>query len=106
MHENKDRNLQHSGAESSDGVYLALRWVTSKSFKGFLRKGYFIFLIFIYLAALGLSYGMWDLVPQPGIKPRPPALRAWSLSHWTNRKSLRGNFKGNFLYILTFHILI
>ena len=48
-HENKDRKLQHSGAESSDGVYLALRWVTSKSFKGFLRKGYFIFLIFIWL---------------------------------------------------------
>ena len=57
--------------QCSDRVYLALMWVTSKPFKGFLRKGYFIFLIFIYLAALGLSYGMWDLVPRPGIKPRP-----------------------------------
>ena len=27
---------------------------------------------FIYLPALGLSYGMWDLVPRLGIKP--PAL--------------------------------
>ena len=25
---------------------------------------------------------MWDLVPQLGIEPRPPALGAWSLSHW------------------------
>ena len=33
-----------------------------------------------------LSCGMWDLVPWPGIKPRPPALGAWSLSHWTTRE--------------------
>ena len=26
---------------------------------------------------------MWDLVPWPGIEPGPPALGAWSLSHWT-----------------------
>ena len=42
----------------------------------------------IYLAALGLSCGMWtlscsmwDLVPQPGIKLGPPALADQSLSH-------------------------
>ena len=29
---------------------------------------------------------MWDLVPWPGIELRPPALRTWSLSHWTIRK--------------------
>ena len=28
---------------------------------------------------LGLSYGMWDLVPWPEIKPRPRALGAASL---------------------------
>ena len=33
-----------------------------------------------------LGCGMWDLVPWPGIKPRPPALGAWSLSHWTARE--------------------
>ena len=33
-----------------------------------------------------LSCGMWDLVPWPGIKPGPPALGAWSLSHWSTRK--------------------
>ena len=63
--------------------------------------------LFIYLAALGLSRstqdlpsllrresslvgarklqtlscGMWDLVPSPGIKPGPPVLGLWSLSH-------------------------
>ena len=29
---------------------------------------------------------MWDLVPWPGIEPRPPALAVQSLSHWTTRK--------------------
>ena len=32
------------------------------------------------------SCGIWDLVPWSGIKPRAPALRAWSLSHWTTRE--------------------
>ena len=26
------------------------------------------------------------LVPQPGIKPRPSAVRAWSPNHWTSRE--------------------
>ena len=33
-----------------------------------------------------LSCGMWHLIPWPGILPRPPALGAWSLSHWTTRE--------------------
>ena len=37
---------------------------------------FFIYLLkkilFIYLAAPGLSCGMWDLVPWPGIEPKPP----------------------------------
>ena len=42
----------------------------------------FTFLVFFNIfAVLGLSCNMWDLVPWPGIKPRPPALGAWSLSH-------------------------
>ena len=32
------------------------------------------------------SCSMWDLVPRSGIEPRPPALGAWSLSHWTTRE--------------------
>ena len=33
---------------------------------------FFLTFIFIYLlAAQDLSCGMWDLVPQPGIKPGP-----------------------------------
>ena len=35
---------------------------------------------------LGLSCSIWDLVLCPGIKPRPPALGAQSLSHWTTRE--------------------
>ena len=30
--------------------------------------------------------GVWDLVPWPGIEPRPPALGAWSLSRCTTRE--------------------
>ena len=33
-----------------------------------------------------LSCGIWDLGPWPGIEPGPPALGAWSLSHWTTRE--------------------
>ena len=35
------------------------------------------------LSAFGLFF---SLVPQPGIKPMPPALGAWSLNHWTARE--------------------
>ena len=48
---------------------------------------------FVYLAAPGLSCGMWnhscsmwDLVPWSGIDPRPPALGVWSLSNRTTRE--------------------
>ena len=29
---------------------------------------------------------MWDLVPQPGIEPGPPALGVRSRTHWTTRE--------------------
>ena len=29
---------------------------------------------------------MWDVARPPGTEPRPPALGAWSLSHWTTRE--------------------
>ena len=62
-----------------------------------------IFLIFIYLAALGpntacrildprcsmqdlFSCSMWDLVPWLGIKLRPPTLEAQSVCHWTTKE--------------------
>ena len=43
-------------------------------------------ILFIYVAAPGLSCGMWELAPWPGIKPEPPALKVWRLSHWTTRE--------------------
>ena len=43
---------------------------------------------FIYVAAPGLSCGMWDLVLCPGIKPGAPALGVWSFGHWTMREVL------------------
>ena len=47
----------------------------------FLRRFIFSFFPNIYLATPGLSCGMWDLVPWPGIKPSSPALGVQSLGH-------------------------
>lgn len=46
------------------------------------------FFLFIYLAVLGLSWGMGDLVPWRGLEHRPPALGVQNLSDWTIRKVL------------------
>ena len=35
-----------------------------------------------------LSYGMWDLVPWPGIEPGPLAIKAWSPTTRPQVKSL------------------
>ena len=53
---------------------------------------FFLIFIFIYLAAPGLSCSMWDLVPWPENEPRPPALGAWSLSHWTTSEVPEASF--------------
>ena len=58
---------------------------------------------FIYLAVLGLSCGMWVLVPGPGIEPRLPALRVQSLSHWTIREVSEPLFN---LYSASYILLI
>ena len=51
-------------------------------FKYLLRWWYWLFFFFCQI-----------LVPQPGIKPMPPALKAQSLNHWTTREvSLDGLF--------------
>ena len=58
-----------------------------------LKEIFFKYLfIFIYLAVLCLSYDLWDLVPWPGIEPRPPALGVQSFSHWTTREVPEKNF--------------
>ena len=59
----------------------------------------------IFVAACQiLNWGMWDLVPQPGIKPESSALGAWSLGHWTTREVLLGgslSLPWNLIYITT-----
>ena len=60
----------------------------------FLKKYLFIWLCHVLVVACGictcgkrtLSCRMWGLVPWLGIEPEPPALGAWSLSHWTTRE--------------------
>ena len=48
-----------------------------------IKKNYFI-----YLAAPGLNGGMWDLLPQPGIEPRPPTLGAQNLHPWMTTREI------------------
>ena len=46
------------------------------------------FYLFIYFI-MGLHHvACGILVPQPGIKPAPPALEVGSLNHWTTREVL------------------
>ena len=66
----------------------------------------FIWLGQVLVEAWGIfSCGIWDLVLQPGIEPRPLALEAWSLGHWATREvpvsynSLQ--FSGGFVECLT-----
>ena len=61
--------------------------------------------LFIYLATPGLGcstqdlcWGMWDLVPWLGIEPRPPALGAQSLTHWTTREVPLWSFCSIYIY--------
>ena len=51
------------------------------------KENLFIWLCWVFFVALRIfSCGVWDLVPWPGIESSPPALGAWSLSHWTARE--------------------
>ena len=46
----------------------------------------FIWLCQVLVAAYGIfSCSMWNLVPRPGVKPRPPAMGTWNLSYWITR---------------------
>ena len=84
-------HLQHWQADS-----LPLSRLESPLLLSHLLKKFYSFtwLYWVLVAAcrifscsmLTLSWGMWDLVPWPGITPRPPALEARSLSHWTPRE--------------------
>ena len=40
--------------------------------------------------------GRWDLVPQPGIEPAPPAVEARSLNYWS---------AGEVLELAFFHVI-
>ena len=68
-----------------------------KKFSTFILKILFIYLtvpslswgmqvFYLCCGIQTLSFGMWDLVPWPGIEPGPPALGVKSLSHWTTRE--------------------
>ena len=49
-------------------------------------------MFFVFLGFFGHTEASGILVPQPGIEPRPSAVRAWSPNHWTTRE-----FPGGYL---------
>ena len=57
-------------------IFIWLHWVLVAARRIFLA------------AACKLAWGMWDLVPWPGIKPEPHVLEGWSLTHWATREVL------------------
>ena len=67
--------------------WILNHWATSDV--PFFKK-IFIFIIGLHKVLVAacriFSCSMWDLLPCLGIKPRPPALGVWSLSHWTTRE--------------------
>ena len=64
-------------------VLVAARWIFNLPW---VMQEVFYFLFFSS-SMQTLSWGMWNLVPQPGIEPAPPSLGDWSLSHWTTKKA-------------------
>ena len=77
--------LQYRVGFCHTSTWISHRCTYVPSFLNLLLPPFF-FLIFIYLAAPGLGCNMRDLVPWPGVKPRPSALGARSLSYWTTRE--------------------
>ena len=67
-------------------AYLILLIINPAIFFFIVSLFIYLFIFIFYLAALGLSCSMRDLVPWPGIEPGPPALGAQSPSHWTTRE--------------------
>ena len=85
----------------------------------FLRKGSFLIFIYlfgcvrsqmqhsrslIFVGVCGIfSCSRGDLVPWPGIKPRPPALEAQNLNHWNTREVLTRDDFERYIYFLVRH---
>ena len=77
-----DERLRREDEEFREIFLKGWAWSWNNASSSFKKKR------FIYLAMPSLSYGMWDLVPCPGMEPRSPVLGAWSLSPWTTREVL------------------
>ena len=68
-------------------------FLISNTLDNITKSRFYVFLFIIYLTAPGLSWGMWDSLTWPGIKPGPPALRVQSFCHWTTREVLKSHFQ-------------
>ena len=61
-------------------LFIWLRWVSVAA------RGIFVAMCGIFSCGKRALSCWMQLAPWPGIEPRPPALGAWSLNHWTTRE--------------------
>ena len=73
-------------------VPVLVSWCRENSTRGKVIGKKWVFFFFFLAAPVFVAASMWNLVPRPGIKPRPPALGVWSLTHWTTREVPRSGF--------------
>ena len=64
-----------------------VRFTPSFSFISFYLKKNYLAMWILTCSMQILSWGMWDLVPWPGIESRPSVLWAQSLSRWNHQRS-------------------
>ena len=103
-------SIYHLSSLSCNSKYLQILQIRTRTFWGALLFLKNIVCLFVFGCARSsssmwiLSCGVGDLVPWLGIKPEPPELRGWSLSHWTTREVPGGHsfayHKKKFLHIV------
>ena len=76
----------------NDKQYLEIGWHSWDANSSVVKNDYSkanknpVYTLFIYLATVGLSCSVSDLLPWPGVQSGPPELGGHSLSYWTTRQ--------------------
>ena len=92
MSENNNHKNQHTVFQKTKAVIWIVPHLPQtlisyviRHVLGFFFVFFLIFIWFVLVVALGIFFffncSMWNLVPLPEVKPRPPALEMQSLSH-------------------------
>ena len=90
----RSRNNDQPSTRGTQSVVF-LKTILNKINQDFLEKWLiFFFNPYFFFFFFWLCPGACCiLVPQPWVKPMPPALEAWDLKHWTTRKLEQAMYK-------------